>query len=782
MLKQKLKKVFCSFLIVGLMSVGITSASNIDDSNIFDGKVKDIVGSVVINKNSKNVIIDDFYTMTVNNTNLMGVYYPNNTIASLNGNIVVEARMKFSSVTGVVHPIAIYGKDFTGSNVQNYGYSYMLYVENGSFKASNPTSGQKWKGSNVNTLGEAKADTFYKVKVIFNIDGNSETTDTYYYSISDDTGVLYTNYDTSGYNIGISDGGNTYNFYDMTAITGMVFGASKTADMTVTYDYVKACEAVPVFVNSSLEDGAVDVEGGSTVTLDFNSVMNADTFSNIKLLDADGKEIKGLECLVAEDKMSCTLKLPELGSMEDYKIVVSGVMSEDMTYAENITINFTSIKSNIILYKDFSTMSKADFNNDQDVAAKHISYDLEDGRVVFARARTDGLTAAVRYPKNGSLSIKDNVEIEAKIKFNSTAIEGAESLYQSVVPITIMDKNVVNNENYAYPFMLYMRGGKLYAAMPKEGSSSANGQEICEIEEDKYYTFKIILNIDGDADTVDKYYYTVSDGENEYSNPEGYNVGASASDSKFNLYNLTSITDVYFGTNKVTSSKMCIDYVKITQLQNPSVDSSLQDGTDDVELDEEITLTFSEPVQESSFEKIKLYCGDVEVTGISIISNDMLDKCTIKVDGGLIYNRAYKLTIPAMITQSKLVVSAQEISFKTKEKPLAVSISNVTVNDGGVIDMSPGAVVDVKANFTNTTDSEQSGCLIVGVYNSDNKLQKILFDKRTLVANSVNEEFKITATMPEDIGSDGYIRIFGWDSLEGMNAGIDMIVFSSNNV
>lgn len=781
MLKQRIKKALSCFFALTLMTVGIEVSATTDDSNIFDGKVKDLIGSSLINKNSKNTVTDDYYSITVSNTNLMGVYYPTETLASLTGNVIVEARMKFSSVTGVVQPIAVYGKDCTTNNIRNYGYSYMLYVENGSFKASNPTFGQKWRGANTNTLGEAKADTFYTVKVLFNVDGNAETADTYYYSVSNDEGVLYTNYDTAGYNIGVSDGGNTYNFYDMTEITGIVFGASKTANMTVTYDYVKAYNAAPVTVTSSLENGAVDVEGGNTIELDFSDVMNTDTFKNIKLIDQDGKEVNGLKCDASENKKSCTLTLPELESLKSYKIVISNIMSENMIEAEEKTINFTSKKSNIILYKNLSAMNNSAFNDDPDVMAKHVSYGMEENVLVFTRKLSDGTVGAVRYPETGTLSLKDNLEIETRMKFNQVAVENKGTVYTSVVPITLMDKNAANNENWAYPFLLYIREGKLYAAMPQEGSMSPNGQEICEIEAGKFYTFKIKLSIDGDADTVDKYYYTVSDGENEYSNQEGYNIGASTSDSKYNLYNLTSITGIYFGANKTTDMKMWIDYVKITELPTPTVTSSMKDGENDVLPDEVITLIFSEAVRKTDFDKIKIYCGETEVTGLSITPNDTLDACTVKVQDGFKYNRAYELVIPAMITQSKLAVPGKEIKFTTIPKPMPISISDVMVNDGGALDLSEGATVKINAKFKNSTDSEQSGCIIAGIYNSDNKLQRIAFSKQILPANASDTEIELTATVPAGVGEDGYIRVFGWDSLEGMNAGIDMIVFSSNN-
>ena len=689
------------------------------------------------------------------NTNPHAFTYHTDRAMGVTGNIVLEAKMKFKEAGNnkTYYPLAILPENGIGHNNVLFAYPSNILKISG---------GKCYSGGK--EICDITADTFYNFKVVLNIDGDSTTTDTFYTEISTDTSSLGTG---SG-NL-TSTHGTVSGYPSLSAMTSLggvhvVIANNVNAVATdVIIASTKGYYATIPEVTSSLVNGTNGVKAGDVVTLTFSEAMNTSTFANIALQTSDGTAVKGLKYEASDDGKTCVLTIPGyLKSEANYKLIIpSKVLSEGMIGVVEQVINFKSEKHSIIFYKDFDAMdTMADMTNDAEVKANFIDYAVDaNANIVFTRTRTDSIISAVKYHKTAKLNLTGNLEFETKIKFDENAVAGTTTY--SILPITIMDSNTVSNSNYGFPILLYIRDGKLYAANPTNTTGIApNGVEICAIDTSKFYTFTIRMNVDGDSTTVDKYTYTVSDGMNTYSNTDGYSIGASGSDTKFNLYNLTSITDVYFGATKAQNAGYIIDYAKITQLTAPEFDVN----TIDISVSEPIVITFTDDMNAAGFANITLAKEDgtpvdIIVTPVSGIS----DTCTITVEGGLDYGSAYILTVPAIISTSGLATEMAVIPVITEAMP-DETISAVV--ESGTI--TAGKTLNVSTIFTNELKLAQTVTVVTAFYNAANELQGVVSEQNITIGGNGTYTHNAEFVVPSDIGDGAYVKVMAMDSFSTM--------------
>lgn len=735
MLKQKIKKTLSCVLAMTMVSAsfGVTALAGEDSTVLAKTKIKDkyyhnnyfrLINTAVHGKTDDG----NYYygTKSTDGGTPMALAYPKREAGatadlSLTGGILVEARLKYSSdMTGKFHPVEMYGKATgTAGNYFSYGVSNTLYVIDGNFMVDNPARGTNYVGSNVSTVGEAKADTFYTVKMQFNIDGDSETTDKYYYSISDDNGEIYSSFGTAGGNIGVTKGGGTYNFYDTTALSAVGVGVLEGTG-TVTYDYLKITNlAIPEFT-STLTDGAKGVEEGTEITLTFDKEMNGSTFSGIALKKADGTAVSGLKIKAADNK-TCVVTLPDmLDSEADYKLVVpASVTATDGVGVTHKEISFTSAESRVIFYRDFSNVTVAETNalsNGSDTTGfKRNNGGFANGAVngglqynIYDNSNPHGFT----YHSDRDMGVKGDIVLEAKMKFSEA---GNDKKY---FPLAILPESGIGHSNvlYAYPVnVLKVSGGKCYIS----------GKEICDITANTFYTFKVLLNIDGDSETTDTFYAEVSTDTESLGKGSGKLTGTYGTTAGLPaLTKMTSLGGLHVvmshNVNAAVGANVIIESAKGYYAKIPEMTSSLAEGTADVKAGDQVTLTFSEAMDTSTFKNIALQTSaGIAVNGLKYEASADGKVCTLTLPGYLESEADYKLVIPKTVISASMVgVNAKTINFKSEKhsiifyKDIDAMDTQAHVNDDTEIKaMFIGYSVDEDKNIVfkrNRTDTAVS--------------------------------------------------------------------------
>lgn len=520
-----------------------------------------------------------------------------------NGNIVIESRFKYDTMAPVDYwPVSFTPLDgFTSGYSVNYSFGTPLTIKYDSTDEKHylcyddpvitDFANGKWSkytgGTVTKRVCEFSPGKFYRIKLTLNVDGNTETKDTYYFEVYDEhENLVASNITQDPSAIGLSTGGDGYNFYKLSKIRSIqlnLINIGKNSGYTcpVTMDYAKTYYAdTPAVTSSTLADNATGVEEGDKFKICFGNPINGGTLSAIKLLNKDGTEAESLNPVLSEDKLSCEITMPALASETEYSVVISNkVLSEDLVPFTEKIIKFTSAKDSLIFGgKAVNLIDGSHLKS----WYTNITKDTENGLLTQTRnrAETDIYPSSLYAPNSETLSLSGNVEIEARMMFNDTAVNAATYNY-STLPIAVRDTGVKDSITYGYAKMLYIAGGKLYATNPVRGETyDADAFEVCTIRPDKFYTFKLNLNIDGNPNTTDLYYYTVTDGENTWTNrntsKSGYNIGISMAAADYDMYKMTKVDGIYFGVTRTTDTTdsankkqpvVTYDYIKVSQKQ-----------------------------------------------------------------------------------------------------------------------------------------------------------------------------------------------------------------------
>ena len=541
-------------------------------------------------------------------------------------------------------------------------------------------------------------------------------------------------------------------------------------------------------VSFSIQEGAKDIKEGSTITVSFDQDMKTETYNNIILQDGDSNPVTGLK-VTATDKRNCVVTLPSyLKSLSKYKLIVPGTVQSYLEVGvADTSISFTAAQSNTLLYRDFTNGVSSD-----DVTAMQSSKGTSDGLVamtssVIPEDGTDSLKLTMKHVGNASFAPSfffgtggmTSRKFSESLKLDGIVVLEAEMMFDTVAgmeyyPLSIVrgDESEVQKGSYVYNYaknIIQIKDGRCYI----------NSTDVGEIKPDTYYTFTVDMQVDGDAGTEnDPFTATVSDGTNTYTG-SGKLYSALAAD----YYTFTSIgfVNVLRMVPKTGAADInaYIKSLKFYKKDVTTVSANVEDGNnnENVDVKQDLVLTFTKKIQASEFRRIKLYKANGQEIEITVTPlTDMTDTCTVTVPGGMENNRVYTLSVPTLPDETQYKSEAREITFVTKPKAAPVTMSAITINDGGALSLSGGATVKASASFTNQTTTTQDASLIICVYNSENRLKKLGFSKQSLAANASNVTLEATVTVPADIGDNAYIRIFALDSLEDMNALTDMTV------
>lgn len=383
------------------------------------------------------------------------------------------------------------------------------------------------------------------------------------------------------------------------------------------------------------------------------------------------------------------------------------------------------------------------------------------------------------YGKSG------NVVVEGDFRINST-VSNADK--EGVFPIylkTAEDLNKVIRTVYAKNNKLWAVGRMPSAASDKTTGIS-NEIELCNIDSTKWYNIKVVLNVDGKADTVDTFMCQVTDkATGNVLNTSGpYALGYKNGRWQAPEFDITQIGNIGFGMTHDFSepSISCdIDNIKVYEAEALTVTSSVENGAVNVEPGA-VALTFNYAIAADSVSQITLY-EKKNGSWTSVSASKTLDStgkiATLTADT-MKYGKEYKIVVPTTVSAvtGEALKAEVEITFTTKEMPKVLEVSNVKFNGNtSLAQLTPGASVKVTADFKNTgLNNNQPATLIVAAYNNDGTMVAVAY-KRKPIALNATESLDASITLPTAEGKQAaQIKVFAWDDFESMQEMSDVVI------
>lgn len=383
------------------------------------------------------------------------------------------------------------------------------------------------------------------------------------------------------------------------------------------------------------------------------------------------------------------------------------------------------------------------------------------------------------YGKSG------NVVVEGDFRINSTVSNEDK---EGVFPIylkTAEDLNKVIRTVYAKNDALYAVA-KMPSSAADKSTGISNEVKLCDIDSTKWYNIKIVLNVDGKADTVDTFMCQVTDkATGNVLNTSGpYALGYKNGRWQAPEFDITQIGNIGFGMTHDFSeaSISCdIDNIKVYEAEALTVTSSVKNGAANVEPGA-VALTFNYAIAADSVSQITLY-EKKNGSWTSVSASKTLDStgkiATITADT-MKYGKEYKIVVPTTVSAvtGEALKAEVEITFTTKEMPKVLEVSNVKFNGNtSLAQLTPGASVKVTADFKNTgLNNNQPATLIVAAYNNDGTMVAVAY-KRKPIALNATESLDASITLPTAEGKQAaQIKVFAWDDFESMQEMSDVVI------
>ena len=383
------------------------------------------------------------------------------------------------------------------------------------------------------------------------------------------------------------------------------------------------------------------------------------------------------------------------------------------------------------------------------------------------------------YGKSG------NVVVEGDFRINSTVSNEDK---EGVFPIylkTAEDLNKVIRTVYAKNDALYAVA-KMPSSAADKSTGISNEVKLCDIDSTKWYNIKIVLNVDGKADTVDTFMCQVTDkATGNVLNTSGpYALGYKNGRWQAPEFDITQIGNIGFGMTHDFSeaSISCdIDNIKVYEAEALTVTSSVENGAANVEPGA-VALTFNYAIAADSVSQITLY-EKKNGSWTSVSASKTLDStgkiATITADT-MKYGKEYKIVVPTTVSAvtGEALKAEVEITFTTKEMPKVLVVSNVKFNGStSIAQLTPGACVKVTADFKNTgLNNNQPATLIVAAYNNDGTMVAVAY-KRKPIALNTTESLDASITLPTAEGKQAaQIKVFAWDDFESMQEMSDVVI------
>ncbi len=703
----------------------------------------------------------------------LNVVAQNNTIGDLTGTFAVETKFQIPDLrTGArYYPITAFYEegDLTGN--WNRGelakFVYVQYdstTENFQFRVSDYVPEDVTEETSAYTgatIATAEAGKWYTLKLVFDIDGDATTVDTFRYELTDGTDVYTGNGGAVGNCVTTSGSYPGDAHFDLTSLYKLAFGyiwdektASEADPTTIYLDDISVrtvSDATPITLTSSspaadAEDVAID----GAIELTFSGDITDASAQDIKLtpaadvtIEADGNTVIITPDEDLEYGKTYTVTIPTTLVNTDGAEVISNsfkftteqdpdqLFIEDFEGAVENRVGTGDKALKVTRVADNSASGHFEFvteDDDQYVVLKDMY--VQPGQYDYGRLNVVAID-------NANTDYTGRFSVETK--FQIPDLRDGAKYYPITAFYTEADFNKAGawNRGELARFVYIVKDGegfsfKVSNAAPENTAVTTltdSGTTIAAAEAGKWYTLKLTFNIDENAETLDTFSYELTDGTNNYAgdnvvvgNKCGYQSITDAT-----RYNLTSIYKLAYGYiwDETTASEedpttIYLNDISVRRAYAPItlVSSDPAANAADVALDKTITLTFSEAVTEASAQNITITPAvDAEITASGAT-------VTINPDDDLAYGKTYTVTVPSTVANAEgRTVTATSFKFTTIEDP------DLLLSEDFQGDMTGKISQDRDKAFSVTRVADKYGndhYAIETEANSDNKYIKLM--------------------------------------------------------
>lgn len=707
------------------------------------------------------------------------------------GRIHASVKVKVDDTTSTqVLPISFFA---AGANtIDFYGAVPTVYILEGKFRVPSFNAGSNGGGSS--EVGTALSDQWYQIDIYANVDGNTSTTDTFDYEIYtlgannaksltfSGKDVKFGNNIASGANRLQANAGISTIAYCMIAKNKWNYTVNDPVPGAIWMDDAN-CSYAPAEAYSEV-DGKTNINPGvPEIIVEFLQYMTPSTFQNITVTKADGNPVTDVDgtpvtvTITPVNARKAKITFSEIiAGNTQYKITVpASVKTQSQESCTPKTINFGTseyvyvapVDSSVAFERTFDDNSMSDLgfvSADQEIVT---DTDLERDKVLKVKKNgapdkpyTSYLSSAyyqLPTAQTGSIfmSVKFKVPDTSKWDFAPISFIGnKQSYYTSASFLRVNNGKFLENDRVTSP---------------------------ADVEANVWYQLDVTLFVDGNAATTDTYSYTLKrldggylvDDKTEITK-DNVNFGIQEYGGLTGISQQVSVERVHFGMVSTYSQDYAdeheyarysddyfIDDISIKKFLAPSFTSTITDGATDVAINKEITLTFDQKVDATSFSKIMLtQAGNVLDITPSVTSGYV--KSVTLDTRDFDYNREYVLTITGVQNQGGVKAVTKTITFKTVAKPSSVGIDAVTrANNGNNI--------TINANLINNAMPAKTQASIVAtlVGITSGRVYDIAY--KTYSLENQSTPVSLDLTKPNNLSESIKVVVYAFDTINNMD-------------
>ena len=362
-----------------------------------------------------------------------------------------------------------------------------------------------------------------------------------------------------------------------------------------------------------------------------------------------------------------------------------------------------------------------------------------------------------------------NSAVSITIPFTSTYIPG-----NGDVLVWEMDYKV-SSEGVHYGFVnvldsneensIYMQkmGNPKYYLRDSRGADGTIAKNIIPAN-DVWTHQKIVMDVKGGK--ILSAAYTNTSGTTEFVN----NADATFLDDAAYLQLIFSLTS----SAAATAQEYYVDNIHIYSLPKMSIASSTVDGKETVLVDSDVTVNFTNAIEDTSALITSVSAGGqtVDANDYTVTPSQDKKSVTISFAGNMEYGTDYVITFSGAVDGNGLAIN-DSVTFATEAAP-DITVEDVSLyksNGAGftmpALLVADGCLQNVALSLQNNTIEAKNALLMFAVYNASNRLVDVSYVSTLLAGNesaSVIQGLEIPAS-----ASGGYVKMFVWNQLTALN-------------
>ncbi len=517
------------------------------------------------------------------------------------------------------------------------------------------------------------------------------------------------------------------------------YSSSTTASVNSQYDNIKfsLVSDNPVLLSTSV-DNSPEIGINGVISLTFDEPVYDASLLNVTIVPNEGEaaEITGVE--LSNGGKTATIKHKHFANSKTYTLTVP----ETVMSASGVPMAEAQIRTFTTDNVPAPTVAATVTDNATGIALnKEISVQLSEA---FDEETIEGITLVVKDGDGTNLLGDYQLSEEGKKVTFAHDNFALNTQYVLTVPDTVKGVSGITVDETVYTFTTY--ANEVTATINVETSGVATDAQLqitFESAVSQAVAESITLSVkNGDNVTVSP---TVTDNV----------VSLNNASLRANKTYVVTIPDGLFAENGVPVEPKTFEFATVT-LPAPTVTTSTLAGkTTDVLLDEVITVTFSEPIVESTLAGIKLTVSGEE--------SDLITSRTLSQDGTVVtlthdnftMNTDYVLTVPATIMGANSDLTLEEAvvyNFKTYESELVATI-NAAGNE---------VAADTNIQLTFTKDIAEDNISNIKLKDGDEEVSiapSVSGGVISLINGTLDYETTYTVIIPDNLKSTGGIPV-----------------------